>query len=373
METGSAGRIRAHMRALSASTGGRRPHKVGSKRKDRVDSRADAENRQVQPAPRYACRAVRTPVARYVACPAPPVRVLAATARLNGNGTLPSELDLPFHNPGLPKFHLVPRNGWHRFAAPMGCGARNTMTWRGKPAGLVPRAPGPCWLLPVNGTMARTISRMQGQLRKAGWKVLTCDVGLIEILDNKVNLRTHAERLGLLEHLPRHYASPEDAQYPCILKAAIGEHGRGVYLVRSAAEARKHVGDGALGARWLMQELIEGAVEYAVSLLVRDGRIVDAVSTAYEYDATAYAWPHDVEEVGRSTSDDVPAAHMAVMEAMIGGYSGICNFNYKVRADGALCIFEVNARIGADLACDVPRARARAFFEKLDEPCARRD
>jgi hypothetical protein len=31
-----------------------------------------------------------------------------------------------------------------------------------------------------------------------------------------------------------------------------------------------------------------------------------------------------------------------------------------------MCIFEINARVGGDLAKDVPRARARALFEKLD-------
>ena len=28
-------------------------------------------------------------------------------------------------------------------------------------------------------------------------------------------------------------------------------------------------------------------------------------------------------------------------------FSGICNFNYKVRDDGSMCIFEMNMRVGA--------------------------
>lgn len=28
-------------------------------------------------------------------------------------------------------------------------------------------------------------------------------------------------------------------------------------------------------------------------------------------------------------------------------FSGICNFNYKERADGSMCIFEINTRVGA--------------------------
>jgi len=54
------------------------------------------------------------------------------------------------------------------------------------------------------------------------------------------------------------------------------------------------------------------------------------------------------------------------MENFLADFSGICNFNYKVRPDGGMCIFEVNARVGADLACDIPRRRAAQFFNKLD-------
>ena len=70
-------------------------------------------------------------------------------------------------------------------------------------------------------------------------------------------------------------------------------------------------------------------------------------------------WP-DVEELEdkRHSHSNVPSRHLATMKAFLTDFSGVCNFNYKVRkADGGMCIFEVNARIGADLACDVPRRR----------------
>ena len=39
------------------------------------------------------------------------------------------------------------------------------------------------------------------------------------------------------------------------------------------------------------------------------------------------------------------------MRSFVREYNGICNFNYKVRSGGELCIFEINTRIGADLGC----------------------
>eukprot|EP00747_Dinoflagellata_sp_TGD_P093036 gnl/TRDRNA2_/TRDRNA2_165618_c0_seq1.p2 gnl/TRDRNA2_/TRDRNA2_165618_c0~~gnl/TRDRNA2_/TRDRNA2_165618_c0_seq1.p2 ORF type:complete len:142 (-),score=19.44 gnl/TRDRNA2_/TRDRNA2_165618_c0_seq1:26-451(-) len=58
------------------------------------------------------------------------------------------------------------------------------------------------------------------------------------------------------------------------------------------------------------------------------------------------------------------------MGRFLDGYSGFCNFNYKVASDGTMRIFEINARVGADLACDASWMKPElvcAMFEKLEE------
>lgn len=262
------------------------------------------------------------------------------------------------------KFHLVPANGWHRFVWSMGCHALNTIKWKGeRPLPSAPRST-TCWLLPATDDMAITIARLRPQLLAAGWQLLTSEEEVVERLSNKAALARYAAQLNMLDSLPQHYAAPEVAVYPCILKAALGEHGKNVHIVRSADEATAIATEG-YGTDWLLQELCPGAVEHSVSLLVRDGVIADAVSTEYTYDKEEYVWP-DAEEVGRSSSSKIPPKHLETMRRFLSEYTGVCNFNYKVRPSGELCIFEVNTRVGADLACDVPRRRARAFFEKLD-------
>ena len=108
-------------------------------------------------------------------------------------------------------------------------------------------------------------------------------------------------------------------------------------------------------------------VEYSASCVVRDGRILDVVATRYTYDAAVYVWPR-VEERRelRVVDAPVPENHLDVMAALLRGYTGICNFNYKLRGNGELCIFEVNVRSGEDLACDVPPDRLRCLLERLD-------
>ncbi|CAE7945436.1 unnamed protein product, partial [Symbiodinium sp. KB8] len=85
----------------------------------------------------------------------------------------------------------------------------------------------------------------------------------------------------------------------------------------------------------------------------------------YEYDSDTYVWPR-CRRVSKHLHS-VPEEHMLVFQEFLRQYRGICNFNYKVRESGQLSIFELNTRIGGDLAVDAPRDRARALLEKLDE------
>ena len=40
----------------------------------------------------------------------------------------------------------------------------------------------------------------------------------------------------------------------------------------------------------------------------------------------------------RQSTRELPKAHLVAMRAFLRGYSGILNFNYKVRPNGGLCM-----------------------------------
>ena len=173
-----------------------------------------------------------------------------------------------------PRFEFVPSNGWHPLVRQLNCKARNTLPWglasdtardgRGRievDESSLPEAPCPCWLLPVRDEIAEHVARLAPQLRAKGWKLLTCDVETIARLSNKGTLAEYAAKLGLSDHLPRHWNSPEKAVYPCLLKAAIGEHGQDIFIVKSAEEVHEHAPGGGFGSKWLLQELIPGRHE----------------------------------------------------------------------------------------------------------------
>jgi hypothetical protein len=109
-------------------------------------------------------------------------------------------------------------------------------------------------------------------------------------------------------------------------------------------------------------------------------QVLAALHTRYEYAEATYVWPR-VDELRRSTTQSPPPAHMAVAQQLVAGYSGFCNFNYKLRDAGGtaagdasaadtLAIFEMNARVGGDVVNDAPKALARAFLERVNASAA---
>jgi len=218
--------------------------------------------------------------------------------------------------------------------------------------------------------MALRIARLRKPLRAAGWKVITSTPLIIESLGDKAKLPGYAAKIGKLDFLPRHFTKPQEARYPCILKPSQGEFGKDSWICQTWQDVLRHAPDFGESQReadspWVLQELVPGSVELSVSMLVSAGSILDVVGMRYTYDRSIYIWPNVVEL--KKELYEVPTQHIDVLAAFVGEYDGILNFNYKIRPDGRICLFEVNTRIGADLACDVPRERARQLFLMLEK------
>lgn len=259
-------------------------------------------------------------------------------------------------------FQIVPGFIWNRQVRMLGGTMQNCLSWTLGAA--IPTAQHSAWLLPCTDRAAREIAERQHAWQEAGWRTLSCDPDLVEALDDKVKLFEHAQRLALGSFLPQRYTTAEAATYPCMLKPASGQYGEGARIVNNSADVQCVIGLD-VGTDWVLQEMVPGHYEYSTSLLVWHGDVLDAITMKYHYDGTLYVWPR-VREISKEMCD-TPAEHLAIMTKFLTGYSGICNFNYKRRPDGRLCIFEVNPRIGADLAGDVPKPRARAFFDRFAE------
>lgn len=206
------------------------------------------------------------------------------------------------------------------------------------------------------------MAHCQEELRAAGWRLLTAHEGVVAMLGNKRNLHELARKLDLVAHLPEHFASAASARFPCIVKPADRDFGTDVVIAREEEEAAQLLEtDDAL----LLQELISGPQEFATTMLVREGKVFDAIATEYVYDCNEYVWPR-AQELRRRYYHPPPLRHLQALSPFLAGFSGVCNANYKLGGDGEPRILEFNVRVGSDLALDVPREWARRLFGLLD-------
>eukprot|EP00929_Paragymnodinium_shiwhaense_P109376 TRINITY_DN75781_c0_g1_i1.p1 TRINITY_DN75781_c0_g1~~TRINITY_DN75781_c0_g1_i1.p1 ORF type:complete len:558 (+),score=87.05 TRINITY_DN75781_c0_g1_i1:100-1773(+) len=336
---------------------------------------------------------------------------LEAAAKLQG------ELDSWGSGPQVTRFQLTPLVSWGRELKRAACGAINTLDWKGRePMPNLPLDDFPCWLLPSQDDAAEHIAEYESQLRHAGWKIVTSEWDLISVLRSKGKLHEHVEALNLTQHMAQRFSTAGEASYPCILKPAESTFGRNTHVVYDSEEVLRivkpgkiyeierqieqqaeyyaqHFGeeedpeeawakrseqietatmewigeaqDEELGSQWVLQELIPGKYEYSTTLLVDHGVILDSACSRYEFESDVYVWPH-LEYIRPASYVSVPEGHLEVMSAILTDFSGICNFNYKLRPNGDLAIFEVNPRVGGDLVFDVPKKRVRSMLEKLD-------
>eukprot|EP00927_Polykrikos_kofoidii_P065188 TRINITY_DN60977_c0_g1_i1.p1 TRINITY_DN60977_c0_g1~~TRINITY_DN60977_c0_g1_i1.p1 ORF type:complete len:610 (-),score=87.31 TRINITY_DN60977_c0_g1_i1:26-1855(-) len=262
------------------------------------------------------------------------------------------------------RFHLVPRRNWDAAVRRLRCGARNAINWCGRS-----EPPDPvlgCWLLPTSGEAAFQIARQRRRLRSLGWRVLSCDARVVEMLGNKTGLRDLAAAHGLIEYLPAVYTSAEDACFPCVLKSSISESGQTCRIVRSRDQLPSEVfdGDGCFDSRWVLQELIPGRLEYVIFFLVDRGDVVDYLNVSSEWDREIYVRPK--ASLVRRDLCDMREDHLDIFMRFLGMYSGFCSFTFKLRETGLLSIFEISPRVCRELAVNAPRDHARVLFEKLD-------
>eukprot|EP00927_Polykrikos_kofoidii_P076845 TRINITY_DN73870_c0_g1_i1.p1 TRINITY_DN73870_c0_g1~~TRINITY_DN73870_c0_g1_i1.p1 ORF type:complete len:617 (+),score=78.23 TRINITY_DN73870_c0_g1_i1:375-2225(+) len=276
------------------------------------------------------------------------------------------------------RFALVPdSSGWHEGFQLSGIGGVHCINWGSGDELPSPPCDG-CWLLPTSPDAALGIARQSCGLRAAGWRVLTSADSVVERMTNKVIFQEHAVRFGLSHHLPEHYATIEQAHYPCVLKSVDGNVGKKmVFMVQSAAETRDRMGqDGLLGTEWVLQEFVCGPVEINVSLLVQGGKVVDGV--AVEYSAKdgcdSFLGLHqEKHNLARSSFSPVPREQLNVLEAFLSAFSGICSFHYKLRSPGDSCsssvaILKCNPCVSFSFAVDADRRLAASLLERLDAP-----
>lgn len=175
--------------------------------------------------------------------------------------------------------------------------------------------------------------------------------GTVEMLEDK-------RALGhwMIEAGHRHWVPLWDGRFPCIVKEAGRNFGRGAHLVQCQddLDRLRH----ATRKSMAVQRLIPGVWEFATHVAARSGRILSSHTRRYRMPGPDCIKGHAVKPIRMGwTPCPCPEAVATIIADL--GYTGTCCIDYKM-VEGAPKVFEINPRMGSSLP-----GRINAYLDDL--------
>ncbi len=179
---------------------------------------------------------------------------------------------------------------------------------------------------------------------------LAPDDRAVATLRNKACFAAYVEAEGLGDLCPATYATRGQVAFPCIVKYVTAAFGFGSRILRSDRELddflRSEPWD---GGRFVVQQVVEGPLEYSTHCVCKAGRPLWSATFAFETE--------DGQEIRRGvdfrsmTAVACPSGAGTAIERLLLplGYDGPCSVDYTLRPDGAIAVFEINPRFGGTL------------------------
>lgn len=181
-------------------------------------------------------------------------------------------------------------------------------------------------------------------------RCLLSDIHIINIFKNKQFFYNYIQQLGYEDNIPTQYYLNSETIYPCVYKEFSNSAGVRTYIVNSQKDLnilikkRKKKCNG----KYLLQEIIEGPVEYSSIFLSYNGKVECELHMKYVYAKDMYVFPRVrclKKESLNHVNYDKTIFYKIIEQS---NFHGLCNFNYKIK-DGRIVIFESNPRLGADI------------------------
>lgn len=179
---------------------------------------------------------------------------------------------------------------------------------------------------------------------------LAPDRRAVATLRNKASFAAYVEKAGLSELCPITYATPEQVEYPCIVKYVNSAFAFGSRILRSDRELDDFLRTEPWDpAKFIVQQCIASPVEYATHCVCKAGRILWSCTLAFENDTGQEIRQGIVFK--SMAAVDAPDGALAAIERLLLplGYDGPCSVDYTLSSEGRIAIFEINARFGGTI------------------------
>jgi carbamoylphosphate synthase large subunit len=205
-------------------------------------------------------------------------------------------------------------------------------------------------------------------VRRPGGRALEPTPRAVATLEDKAKFAAYMAVNGFGDYCPRTYAGRHEAVFPCMLKRTDLSASLGVAIAQSAEHLDELLQTRTFqGHRCLLQALVQGNVEYATYCVCKDGRVLWSCSFATDIGSPIAIKREDnaVRRQAIATPDPVLRQIEAVLLPL--AFSGPCNVDYKLLADGRMQIFEINPRLGGTLMLPAQAAELRAALACIIE------
>ena len=205
-------------------------------------------------------------------------------------------------------------------------------------------------------------------VRRPGGRALAPTARAIATLEDKAKFAVYMAANSFGDYCPRTYAGRQEAVFPCMLKRTDLSASLGVAIAQSAKHLDELLQTRTFqGHRYLLQALVQGNIEYATYCVCKNGRVLWSCSFATDTGSPIAIKREDnaVRRQAIATPEPVLRQIEAVLLPL--AFSGPCNVDYKLSADGRMQIFEINPRLGGTLMLPAQATELRAALACIIE------
>lgn len=164
------------------------------------------------------------------------------------------------------------------------------------------------------------------------------------ICNDKSLFESFMIKSGFSKYMP---LANTEMNFPFILKKSQDEGGENAFIIRNYFDVDLHKNQ-INDPEYIKQQVVEGKKEYATHLIVKDGKITNALTIVYIFNQTIYIKGKE-RYICRNICKN---KHLAIFENILleMNFNGLCCINYKEKENNPV-ILEINPRFGGSL-CD---------------------
>ncbi len=189
--------------------------------------------------------------------------------------------------------------------------------------------------------------------RPGDFRTLAPSDKALKTLRDKAVFADYVRSIGCEDRSPEIFRSIEEASFPCVIKRTNLNAGNGIEIVLSLEEAKEVLARKIfVRAPYIVQRFIPSLRQYAAYCVCKKGRVLWHCVYVYEHEEARVIRRSITAKFPKRV--EMPSSFVSELETFLQPleFSGPCNFDFLLDAQGKIVVFEINPRLGGSLMCE---------------------